>query len=94
MYLHLGQDVLVKTDTIIGIFDLENSTVSGITRKYLSSAEKAGRVVNVSLEMPKTFIVCSDSSRGDKKRNIKVYISQISAATLKKRSHFMEELSQ
>ena len=26
MYLHLGQDTIVMTDRIIGVFDLDNST--------------------------------------------------------------------
>ena len=34
MYLHLGADVLIKTSQIIGIFDLENTSVSKITREY------------------------------------------------------------
>lgn len=89
MYLHLGQDVVVKQDTILGIFDLENSTISPITRQYLAAAEKSGRVVNVSMEMPKTFIVCCDTLGGEKKTT--VYISQISTATLRKRSRFFPD---
>ena len=33
MYLHLGQDTVIKMEEIIGIFDLETSTISKITRK-------------------------------------------------------------
>lgn len=87
MYLHLGQDVVVKMEQVVGIFDMENSTVSKITRQYLANATKQGRVVNVSMEMPKTFVVCSDNDR-----QITVYISQISAATLRKRTNFLSDL--
>ena len=87
MYLHLGQDVVVKMEQVVGIFDMENSTVSKITRQYLALAQKQGRVVNVSMEMPKTFIVCSGRDQ-----QITVYISQISAATLRKRTNFLSEL--
>ena len=76
MYLHLGQNTVVTHDEILGIFDLDNTTVSKNTRDYLSKAEKSGKVVYVSNELPKSFIVCADST---------VYISQISAATLIKR---------
>lgn len=90
MYLHLGQDVMVKQSSILGIFDMENSTVSPDTRNYLAQAEKHGRVVNVSMEMPKTFIVCCDAPKKNLRRfhghPLTVYISQISAATLRKRS--------
>ena len=48
MYLHLGQDALVKTSDVIGIFDLDNTTVSKNTRDFLARAEKKGRVVNVA----------------------------------------------
>ena len=44
MYLHLGQDTVIKMDEIIGIFDMETSTISKITRDYLAQAEKAGQV--------------------------------------------------
>ena len=89
MYLHLGQDVAVKQDTILGIFDLENSTISPITRQYLAAAEKAGRVVNVSMELPKTFIVCCEKRGEERTPETVVYISQISAATLRKRTRFL-----
>ena len=53
MYLHLGQSVVVRTATIIGIFDIENTSMSRLTRHYLAQAEKNGRVINVSPELPK-----------------------------------------
>lgn len=87
MYLHLGQDVVVRTDDVIGIFDMENATVSRASKRYLAMAEKAGRVVNVTSDLPKTFVVCG------KKGRITVYISQISSATLKKRTGFIDELA-
>ena len=87
MYLHLGQDVVVRMEQVVGIFDLENSTVSKITRQYLAEATKQGRVVNVSMEMPKSFVVCTG-----KDKETTVYISQISAATLRKRTNFLSDL--
>lgn len=80
MYIHLGQDTLVKKNEIIGIFDLDTATVSKRTRDFLAKAEKKGMVVNVSTELPKSFIICQ---HGNEK---KIYISQISTATLLKRS--------
>lgn len=80
MYLHIGKEKIIKTDQIIGIFDLDTATISKATRNYLAAAEKSGEVVNVTTELPKTFIVCND----DGKRT--VYISQISSSTLNKRS--------
>ncbi len=95
MYLHLGHDVMVRMDHVVGIFDLDNCTISKITRDYLAEAEKKGRVVNVSMELPKTFIVCSDpsSKKHGRREEITVYISQISAATLRKRTNFFREIA-
>ena len=80
MYLHLGQDTIVNERDIVGVFDLDNSTVSRHTRDFLSKAQKEGRVVNVSMELPKSFVVCRDSE-GET-----VYLSQLSSATLLRRS--------
>ncbi len=81
MYLHLGQNTVINLNEIIGIFDLDNTTVSKNTRNYLSAAEKNNNVKVVSAELPKSFIVCSD----EKEKNT-VYLSQISTSTLYKRT--------
>lgn len=80
MYLHLGQNVVVSQDSIIGIFDMDNTTSSYITRNFLSKAEKEGRFVNVFEDIPKSFVICSDE------KGICVYLSQLSSSTLLKRS--------
>ncbi len=79
MYLHLGEKTVVRTDTIVGIFDLDNTTVSKTTREYLSSAERLGQVVNVSYELPKSFVVCEENGI------TRVFISQLSGQTLVRR---------
>lgn len=79
MYIHLGGDFVVNENNIIGIFDLEKTTVSKTTRDFLSNAEKNKKVVNVSYELPKSFILTNKSNKN------KVYISQISPNTLTKR---------
>lgn len=89
MYLHLGQYTVVRTRDIVGIFDVENSSVSRYTRNYLAQAQKKGWVVNVSEEIPKSFVVCRERETGE----TRVYISQISSVTLRKRTGFIDELS-
>lgn len=83
MYVHLGVDSVVKEDDIIGIFDLDSTTVSKHTRKFLNEAEKQKKVVNVSFELPKSFVLCGE------KKNTLVYISQLSSSTLYKRSKIL-----
>lgn len=80
MYIHLGEETVVRFADVIGIFDIENTSVSKHTKEFLTLAEKRGKIRNVSYEMPKSFIICDTDGREA------VYISQISAATLSKRS--------
>lgn len=80
MYLHIGQETVVRTDEVLGIFDIENTTVSATTRDFLNQAEKNGRVVTVCDDLPRSFVVCCD-----REGQQTVYICQISCATLKKR---------
>jgi len=86
MYLHLGQDTVVNTESIVGIYDMDTSTVSKWSREYLSNAEKEGRVINVSFyDLPKSFIVCRE--KDGENLTEKVYISPLSSQTLLKRSY-------
>lgn len=80
MYLHLGQDIVVRSDRVVGVFDMDNSTVSKHTRSFLAKAQKEQRVVNVSMELPKSFVVCEENGQET------IYISQMSPATLLRRA--------
>ena len=80
MYLHLGQDIAVSVKTIVGIFDMDTTTVSKNTRAFLSGAQKKNSVKNTTQNIPKTFVVCKDYN-GDEN----VFLSQISSSTLSKR---------
>lgn len=64
MYLHLGQDTTVRTSEIIGLFDLDTASLSRHTRDYLTGAEQSGRVINVTEELPKSFVVTSPRRNG------------------------------
>ncbi len=85
MYIHLGQETVVNEKDIIGIFDLESTTISKRTRDFLNKAEKKRQVTTVSFELPKSFIVCSE------KNTQRIYISQISSNTLLKRTNFLSK---
>ena len=82
MYIHLGQETVIRSEDVIGIFDLDSTTVSKNTRIFLAKAEKKGEVFNVSYELPKSFTLCSEK----KSKKNTVYISHISSQTLLKRS--------
>lgn len=76
MYLHIGEDTVIRDSDIIGIFDMDTSTVNKATRDYLKKAEQEKRVVYVNYDLPKCFVVT------DKK----VFISPINTSTLSKRA--------
>ena len=80
MYLHLGKGTVVNTAEIVAIFDLDITSQSHLTRRYLSMAEKSGQVVNAAEDIPKSFVVCESCG----KRTL--YLSQMSSATLLKRA--------
>ena len=84
MYLHLGQNTIVRDKDIIGIFDLDITSQSPRTRKFLNHAEKSGAVTTVSYEIPKSFVVTGRRGRQ------RIYISQLSTATLLRRSETSE----
>ncbi|OUN22862.1 extracellular matrix regulator RemB [Flavonifractor sp. An82] len=81
MYLHLGQNVVVPFRDVVGLFDLDNTSSSRLTRSFLERAEKEGRLVNVSDDLPRSFVLCSNSREAPT-----VYLSQLSAATLLRRA--------
>lgn len=73
--------MVIPTRDILGIFDLDNASSSHITRSFLREAEKRGQVINVTEELPKSFVLCRKETG-----TYQVYISQLSPATLLKRA--------
>ena len=84
MYLHLGNDVVVSESSVVGIFDIENTSISPATKEFFTAAQKNNRVVYVTDDLPKSFVVCTE---GD---GYTVYICQVSPATMLKRAQCNE----
>ena len=80
MYLHLGNNCIVRKNSVIGVFDMDTVTWSHRTRETLAMVEAAGQVENAADDLPRSLVVCS---LGSGQRYI---ISPISPATLQKRS--------
>lgn len=81
MYIHLGSDVTVSSEDILGIFDIERTSVEKSVNEYLSGCQKSGRIYYVSLDMPKSFVVCSNC----------VYVTNVGAGTLRRRCRVYDE---
>lgn len=81
MYFPIGQSEVVADSRIIGIFDLDKASYGKRAREYLASAEEEGAVLDISDDLPKSFVVCDHPYH----RQI-VYLSQFSTATLQRRA--------
>ena len=78
MYLNIGNDMAVRERSIIGIFDLDNTSTSKRTREFLNQAEKAGLIVP-SDDLPKSFILTDEYNMP------RIFLTALSASPLEKR---------
>ncbi|MBR7092473.1 MAG: DUF370 domain-containing protein [Clostridia bacterium] len=82
MYIYLGENTVVHSRDVVGIFDIETTTLAANTRRFLADAEKGRRVTEVSAgQLPRSFVVCAEKDGSET-----VYLSQLATATLKKRA--------
>ena len=86
MFLHIGEGKTIKKRDIVGVFDLETTSISKKTRDFLRINDKKGNVSYISDEIPKTYIICNS----DKEK--KVYMTQISSNTLHKRAERIDSI--
>ncbi|MDD5864659.1 MAG: DUF370 domain-containing protein [Firmicutes bacterium] len=78
MYLSIGNDMAVRDSSIIGIFDLDNTSTSKRTREFLHRAEREGEVVPCD-DLPKSFVLTAEYGFSQ------VHLTALNAATLEKR---------
>lgn len=79
MYVSIGADFAVRERSIIGIFDLENTSWSKHTRNFLREAERQGEVIPVSEDLPKSFLLTEEFGLN------RIYLTQFNPAALEKR---------
>ena len=87
MYLHIGSNRNIREKQILGIFDADSATISSVTRKYLSDAEKKNAVEAANEELPKSFVVYIDRD-GERK----IGFSQLSSTALLGRIGGMDKI--
>ena len=83
MFLEAGAGALIRQKNIVGIFDLDTSTLEESTRKFLSRAEKQGRVTIAGEELPKAFVLLAES--GDPLKSESIVFSRFASGILVKR---------
>lgn len=79
MYVHIGKDSVINSKDIIGIFDIDNTSISKKTVEFLKISDKNKNIINVCSDIPKSFIVTNNN------KNNFIYITQIAPSTIKKR---------
>lgn len=75
MFLFIGGDKTIRSQKLIGIFNIEECSVSRITADYLACCQKTGKISEVSFDLPKSFVVTDN----------KTYLSNVSNDTIRKR---------
>ena len=78
MYLSIGNDMAVRDTSLIGIFDMDNTTTSKRTREFLEKAEMDGQVVPCD-DLPKSFVLTAEYGLN------RVYLTSLASSTLEKR---------
>ena len=78
MFLHVGNNRNIRIRDVVGIFDMDNATVSSVTRRFLSGNQKKNLVESVAEEIPKSFVLYRDRRDG----RLKIYFSQLSTSAL------------
>ncbi len=79
MYLNIGGDFSVRSESVVGVFDLDNTSCSKWTRKFLAEAQRAGAIVEATDELPKSFLVAAEYGQ------TRVYLTKYNAAVLTRR---------
>ena len=78
MYLSIGNDFAVRESSIIGIFDMDNTSTSKRTREFLKKAEEEGQVIPCD-DLPKTFVLTAEYGLN------RVHLTSLASSTLEKR---------
>lgn len=77
MYINIGNDTIIRSESIIGIFDLDNCTVTQKGRDFIN--DKRNKIVSVTNDLPKSFIICRENDEDI------IYICQYQTSVLIKR---------
>ncbi len=76
MYVDIDTDSLVNGDDVVGIFDLDNTTVNKFTNEFLNKMQAEGKIEYLVSDNPKSFILMKDGT---------VFVVELSSQILKKR---------
>ena len=84
MFLHVGNNKNIRIKDVVGIFDMDNATLSSVTRKFLSEKQKQLLVEIAAVELPKSFILFEENGL------YKICFSPLSSASLRGRMNVLD----
>ena len=79
MFVHLGENFIVRQEDVVGIFDIDTSTMKKSTEKLLYDAQEKKKLRTISKEIPRSIVITKN------KKDSMVYLSSVSTRTLKQR---------
>lgn len=94
MYLHAGNNRILRSSSVIGIFDLDTASRGTDTKNFLRRAERSQKTESAAEELPKSFILFAEIPPGKRvafgpssaaSAGSRILFSQISASALKAR---------
>ena len=86
LFLHIGNDVVVRSRDVIGVFDMDNTTISSKSRAFLSETQKKNEVINICDDLPKSYILTNFEDKNS------LYISSVSTQTISKRANSNKDI--
>lgn len=85
MYLHIGKDIIIKRDEIIGIFNIESILDTKEYTCIIETLKEVNRIQDISNGEPKTLVLYK------KENNLCGVISNVSSNSIGKRNTKMTE---
>ncbi len=87
MFLRISNDYVVPKEDIIGIFDMDNTTVSRQGKGFLPDAERDGALIYSADDLPKSYVVTEHNGK------VRVYLSSFSSKLLINRAKSADMLT-
>ena len=76
MYINIAPDTVVRDCDVVGVFDIDKTSVGRDTKEFLKKAEQSGRIEVAAADIPVSYIVLSDG---------RVILSPLNVTTIKQR---------
>ena len=79
MYIHIGKDLVIRAEDVIGIFNLDYIKNTKEYRSFYANLEEKKQLINIAETQEKTFILVENQGK------TKGYLTNIGANTIGKR---------